>query len=328
MPPEEPLAIQGRRGVTAKVRSAVVPNAPQWEEVERTPEEPETNMPARLALGVVLLLVGVWAYGSTIVEMVTQWDREADYSHGYLVVPAAIAFLWMRRDSFPGWGSCDWILGVPLVAMSAIMRVVAAAFFLEAIDGWSIMPWIAGSVAILFGRAVLLWSLSSILFLFFMVPLPYSLAGSLSSPLQGLATKLSCFVLQCLGQPVISQGNVLIMGNHYLEVAQACSGLRIFMSVVALGFVYLIFISKQWWLRLLILASVLPIAIAANVLRIVTTAFLYEYAAKGIGDKFSHDLAGWIMIPVAAGMFWLVLRYFEILFPETVINRFGDRARA
>jgi exosortase len=324
MSADEIISITGRRAAPKVETPPEAKVHPQDEESNEYVAQREAIEPGdtklRLMLGCVLLVVGVWAYGSTIQEMATQWDREPDYSHGYLVPPAAFLFLWLRRDSFPGVGASDWLIGIPLVLFSIAMRLAAAAFFLEAVDGWSILPWLAGSVAILFGRAVLLWSLSSIAFLFFMVPLPYSLAGSLSLPLQSLATKLSCWTLQCLGQPVIAQGNVLVMGHHHLEVAQACSGLRIFMSIVAMGFVYLIFISKQWWLRILILASVLPVAVAANVLRIVTTAFLYEYAAKGIGDKFSHDLAGWMMIPVAAGMFWLVLRYFELLFPDTELE--------
>jgi exosortase len=316
MAKEQDLQITGRRKAPRSEQPPPSVATPRLS-MERLPPEPVADIPLRCALGVLLLVAGVWAYGSTIMEMVTQWEREADYSHGYLVFPAALVFLWMRRDEFPGVAASDFLLGVPLLLLSQGLRLAAAALFLDSVDGWSLLPWFAGSVAILFGRPILWWSLSSIVFLFFMVPLPFGVAQSLSYPLQTVATKLSCWTLQCLGQPAIEEGHTIIMGTHHLEVAQACSGLRIFMSIVALGYVYLVFVSRAWWLRLLILASVLPVAIVANVLRIVATAFLYEYAARSIGDKFSHDFAGWVMIPVAAGMFWLVLRYFEMLFPDS-----------
>lgn len=272
------------------------------------------QMVPRLALGLLALAVGIWAYFPTLREIVTAWEREADYSHGYLVVPIALIFLWLQRKTFPGVSEDGWIFGCLLVLASASMRLLAGAYFLEALDAWSMLFWLAGCVAILFGWPVLRWSSPSIGFLIFMIPLPFRVEGMLSLPLQRIATKFSCWGLQLLGQPAIAEGNTIMVGDHKLEVAQACSGLRLFVSILALGVAYLMLVRRIWWERLVLLATVVPVAIVANTARIVATGLLYEFASSETAQKFSHDLAGWAMIPFAGLLFWLVLWYLGKLF--------------
>ena len=105
----------------------------------------------RLLAGCVLVGVFVWAYLPTLNNLVYQWGRVADYSHGYLVVPIAIAILWLRRDQFPERVSSSWWLGLGLFMIAAVMRWYAAKYFLEPLVGWTIPIWVAGCVSLLFG---------------------------------------------------------------------------------------------------------------------------------------------------------------------------------
>jgi len=211
------------------------------------------------------------------------------------------------------------------------MRLVAGAFFLETVDAWSMLFWLAGCVAILFGLPVLRWSSLSIGFLAFMVPLPYRIEGALSLPLQRIATKLSTCGMQILGLPAIAEGNTILVGDHTLEVAQACSGLRLFFSILALGVAYLMFARRSWWENVLVLLGVIPVAILANAVRIVTTGVLYEFASSDVAYRFSHDFAGLAMIPLAAALFWLLIWYLdhvmqtqEQLGIETLVSRANE----
>jgi exosortase len=172
------------------------------------------------------------------------------------------------------------------------------------------MAWFFG------GKALCRWCLPAIGFLFFMIPLPYGMERWLSLPLQRIATAISSWVLQCLGQPAIAVGNTIWVGNHTLEVEQACSGLRIFVGILALAYAYLLFVRQSWWERLFIFASVIPISLIANGARIVATALLQQYASSEAAKRFSHDFAGWMMIPFAAGLFALVLWYVRSLVCE------------
>jgi exosortase len=281
----------------------------------QTPDS-RNDLILRLAVGGAVLAVGLWAYYPTLVEMVTAWVKQPDYSHGFLVVPMALEFLYLKRKSFPGFGPSSWLVGALLLLASFGGRYLAGAWFVVAIDGWSMVLWIAGCVAIVFGSGVLRWSGSSIAFLIFMVPLPFSAESMLSLPLQKIATKISCWGLQLLGQPAIAEGNTILVGDHHLEIAQACSGLRLFVSIIALACAYLMLVRRAWWEKALLVASVVPIAILANSARIIATGLLYQFVSSEAAHKFSHDFAGFAMIPVAAAMFLAVLWYLAKLFPE------------
>ncbi len=286
--------------------------------------------------GLVLAAAFAWAYWPTLVSLVGAWNREPDYSHGFFVAPLAVYFLWARRDRYPGSArhaerdeyiaGPAW-LGLLLVAASVAVRVYGAHFYLDALDGWSILLWVAGVVWLLGGWKVMWWAAPSIAFLWFMVPLPFRVERWLSLPLQGAATKLSCWILQALGQPALAEGHTIILGQNQLEVEQACSGLRIFVGIVALAFAYAIVMRRAWWEKALLLLSAVPIALLANAARIVSTGLLYQYVSGEAAKKFSHDAAGWVMILFAAGLFGLVLLYLSRLVREVELVGVGDVVR-
>ncbi|RIK80374.1 MAG: exosortase [Planctomycetota bacterium] len=263
-----------------------------------------------------LLVALVWSYWPTLAETVHAWDTIPDYSHGYLVLPIAAWFLWARRGEFPRdqLRSSQW--GWAFLIAALAIRWAAAYIYIEAVDGWTLPLWIAGTVLLLFGPVVARWAAPAIIFLWFMFPLPYSAEMFLSQPLQGAATKISTAVLQMLGQPALSEGNVILIGERQFEVAQACSGLRIFVGIFALAFAYVLFTRRAWWEKAMLLASAVPITLVANSTRIVATALLQQYVSGEAADKFTHDFAGWVMIPFAAALFWLFLVYISRLFPE------------
>ena len=265
---------------------------------------------------IILAAVCLWSYWPTIITLVEAWNKNPDYSHGYFVVPLAVFFLWARRDIFPGFSRNLAWAGLCVLALSICLRLIAARFYLGGVDGWSIPLWIAGVIWFLSGKKTLWWSLPSIVFLWFMVPLPYGMERWFSLPLQRIATQLSCWVLHCLGQPALAEGNTIWLNEFQLEVEQACSGLRIFMGIMALAFVYLVLARRAWWERVLLILSIIPVALISNSTRIVVTALLYQYVSGEAAHKFTHDLAGWVMIPYAAGLFALVLWYLGSLFRE------------
>jgi exosortase len=268
----------------------------------------------RLLFGGLALAAGAWAYWPTLVEIVATWNREPDYSHGFLVVPVAICFLWARRASCPNFAAPATRVGLILLGISLAARYFGARFFMEFIDGYSILVWLAAVVALIGGWRMLLWTLPSIGFLFFMIPLPFGIETAMSYPLQRIATEVTCWILQVLGQPAFAEGNVILLGDHELEIAQACSGLRLFMSIVALAYAYVVLVHRAWWEKLILLWAIVPIAIVSNATRIVVTGLLFQFTTGKLAHDFAHDFAGWAMIPFAAALFGLVLWYLGKLF--------------
>lgn len=276
----------------------------------------DTTKQGLLAVGLTTLVAAMlWAYWPTLVDLVDAWDRIPDYSHGYLVVPLALYFAWHRRASAPPLNIGFYWPGLLLLGLSFGIRYASALYYIDAMDGWSIPFFVAGAVWLLCGWRMLVFALPSIAFLIFMIPLPFKAETMLSLPLQRIATIVSSFALQCLGLPAIVEGNTILVNEGTFEVAQACSGLRIFVGIAALAFAYVVLTQRPWWQKVLLLLCVGPIAIVANSSRIVMTVLLHEWASAAVSDRFAHDVAGWVMIPYAALLFALVLFYLGWLFP-------------
>jgi exosortase len=287
-----------------------LPASVQSQTAQRAPSTP------RLALAAILLAAGLWSYWPTLENLVGTWLRVADYSHGFLVLPLAAVFLWVRRDSFPGLARSSPWLALALLALSIGMRLAGDVFFFTFLGGWSIVFWVAGLVALVGGWPLLAWSWPAVLFLIFLTPLPFSLENELSGPLQRIATIMSTAVLQFLGQPAFAEGNVILLDDVRLEVAQACSGLRLFVGIVALTYAYVAIIRRPWWEKAILILAAAPIAIVANVARIVTTGLLYQVLQSEASRQTIHDFAGWGMVLLAAAVFWLLLWYLRRLVKE------------
>jgi len=106
-----------------------------------------------------------WSYRPTFQWLIRRWETEPDYSHGYLVAPIAIWFLWMRRDRFPFASVEPAIMGgLAIVAAATAMRWAGTRVYLDSADGWSMMVWIAGVTLLAGGWRVLRWAMPSILF--------------------------------------------------------------------------------------------------------------------------------------------------------------------
>jgi exosortase len=280
----------------------------------------------RLAAGAVLAATFGWAYWPTLVGLVSAWNREPDYSHGYLVVPVALVILWVRREKYPGASSRLAWAGLALVALSVGVRMLGARYYIDAIDGWSIIFWVAGAAWFLGGAPVCRWCLPSILFLWFMVPLPFRVEHAFSRPLQYAATQISCWILQCLGLPAFAENNSLFL-NERIDIGAACAGLRIFMGIVAVAFAYMVLVRRAWWEKVLLVVSIVPVAVAANVARVVVTVLMYQGISDSDWRLRVHDWAGYAMIPLALALFALVSWYVGRLVQTVEVADVGDMVR-
>ncbi|MFN5469337.1 MAG: exosortase/archaeosortase family protein [Pirellulaceae bacterium] len=272
-----------------------------------------------LSAGSVLffLLVGaagIWSFWPSLLSLTQTWEREPDYSHGWLVVPMTLFLLWNRRDTMPkmdlGW---HW-LAIPFLALVLAVRIFGAWGYYDFAEAWAIPFSVIGLSWLAFGRKWVWWAMPALGFLFFMIPLPFRIENQFSQPLQLVATKLSVATLQTLGQPAVAEGTTILLGPHQLEVERACSGLRIFFGMFALSYVYCVLSRRSWLERLLILLATIPIALIANATRIVLTAFAFQWFPGEWAKHVSHDLMGFLMIGLAAILFGAFLWYLGHLF--------------
>jgi exosortase len=289
-------------------------HGPTAEPTGAAPALPQLTL--RAAVAVALAGAFVWSYLPALRELVQTWMHEADYSHGFLVAPLAIYFLWVRRDRFPGLAASPAWGGLALLVAVAVARGLGALVFFSWLSAWLIPLWLAGVCWLLGGWRFCRWCLPSLVFLWFMAPLPYRFEQMLSWPLQRFATISSNWVLQSLGQPAIAEGNVIQVGEVELEVAQACSGLRMFVAFFALSAAFAIVSQARPWQKLLALLSAPPIAIVSNIARVTVTGLLYYNVGGEVANAFTHDVAGWAMIPFAVALLAIELWYVNRLFVE------------
>lgn len=332
-----PVAVAPRSVAASGLEKAAAgaePRMPQAAFSNGTAGEP-ASFPARFARpnafgvagGLALAAMFGWSYWPVLARLVHAWETEPDYSHGWFVVPVVCYLLWSRRASLPCESAARWG-GLVLLILSVLVRVLGSIFFIDAIEAWSLILWVVGAIWLLGGWRLCWWSLPAIGFLFFMIPWPYSAERLLSRPLQQVASSLSCWMLQTIGQPALREGNVVLVADVRLNVVEACSGLRIFVSIVALAYVYCLLTSKPWWTRLAIFLAVAPVAIFANALRIALTGILNVAWSSEAARHFSHDFAGWLMLPVAGALLalggWYLDRLIvpvEVLKPGALLRR-------
>ncbi len=267
--------------------------------------------PKTLAAWGVLAVAFVWFYWSSLGHLLSTWCTQEDYQHGFVVPIFCVFLLWYRRDMImPFAGRWSW-WGLPFLALWAAMRWAAVFFNFGSLPEMSMLPFFAGLALFVGGWQAIHWAWPSIVFLAFMLPLPGELQGLVSQQLQGVATRMSVYVIQTLGIPAVAQGHVIQLTEKPLDVARACSGLRMMTLFFALCIGAAFVVRKPLWEKLFIVVSAAPIAVAANVLRIVLTAVLFELArlwpsvvAPETAEHFMHDLAGFLMMPIGLLLLW------------------------
>jgi len=241
----------------------------------------------------------LWLYWPTLYHLVGQWINDPNFSHGFFVPLFSLFVVWQGRDQLarlplrPAWsgllvlalGMCVLIvgrLGAELfLARSSLLLVLAGLIILFL--GWN------------FFRALLFpWA-----FLLLMIPIPAILFNQITFPLQLLASRLAAGILPLLGVPVLREGNIINIPSMALEVAEACSGIRSLMSLVTLAIIYGFLIEKRLWVRWLLALASIPIAVAANSVRIIGTGLLVQYWGQERAEGYYHASWGWIIFVVS-----------------------------
>jgi exosortase len=276
------------------------------------------------ALLVTLVLVAILGvtHGSTLARLVDRWSHDPQYSHGFIVPLFALAVLWSRRTMLKrvAWRPAWTGLGVLLVGVMA--RIVAAQYDIEPLDALSLLPTAFGLVLLVGGWSVLRWAWPALAFLAFMMPLPFSLEMALAHPLRRLATVMSAFAMQTVGCPAVAEGNIIFIDDIQLGVAEACSGLGMLMTFFALATALAMIVDAPWHDRLVLVGSAIPIAVLANVIRISATGIAYHVAGRdsAMAKMIYHDLAGWLMMPLALALLWLEMKFLANLFLDESLD--------
>jgi exosortase len=263
----------------------------------------------------------VIAYGPVLAGLWRDWLSDDNYAHGLLVVPIALYFAWLRRERLAALPLQPSAAGGLFVLGGLALLLVGTAgieFFLMRV---SILPVLAGIVVFVAGWAHLRVLAFPIAFLILMIPLPALVFNQIAFPLQLVATRVGVSALEALAIPVLREGNVIILATTTLEVAEACSGIRSLMSLTTVAVVLGCLGDDRRWSRALLVASAVPVAIAANGARVAGVGVIAHVYGTEAATGFLHGFSGWLLFAVSLVMLLALSRVLGAVMPTAAAAR-------
>ncbi len=279
---------------------------------------PRSETPTRLTefhwKGVVwfgaLLLA---CYAPVLYVLGQNWAYNEDMGHGFFVPAVAAYIVWQRREVLSRirpepnnwglvlvlWGAAQLMLG----ALGAEIFLTRTAFLISLVG----VVWYLGGTRLLRELAFPLF------LLLFMIPIPAIIYARITLPLQIFATRVAEFILGAFTIPVLRDGNVLELASQKLNVVEACSGIRSLLTLSFLSLVYGYLFDKKAWMRWVLLAGTIPIAIAANAARVTLTGILSEIRTD-LAQGFFHLAEGWVLFLVALALLVLFHRLVNFIY--------------
>ena len=240
-------------------------------------------------------------YVPTFYDLATTLWQQDDLAHGPIILAIILWLIWQQRKALlvvpvntapvPGFGLL--VFGVLLYAVGRSQDIIM-------FEVGALAPILAGVLLIARGWAGIRALWFPLLFIVFLVPLPGFFVDALTGPLKQNVSVIAEQLLYAAGYPVARNGVVLIIGQYQLLVADACSGLNSMFSLSALGLLYLHLMRYKSWLHNgLILASILPIAFCANIVRVLILVLVTYHLGDAAGQGFLHNFSGMALFIIA-----------------------------
>lgn len=287
--------------------------------VEDAPPRDLAGNRRQVWLAAVLLIPLAVMYWETLGLLARAWWNDPNNSHGLLIPPLAAYFAWRQRTKLTQLARTPCRLlgfGLALFALFVyFLGRLGVEFFLTR---FSLLPLLAALVLYFHGKEHFRLLAFPLFLLLLAIPIPALVFNVISLPMQALASATSTSFLQLCGVAVLRDGNIIHLSNTSLGVAEACSGLRSLMSLIALAVIlgYLKWPAlkdgrqasgltgrRPGWrpgaLRLLLVAVSLPLAVLLNIVRITATALLAEYFNVKYAMGFFHLFSGWLVFVLA-----------------------------
>jgi len=232
----------------------------------------------------------------TFYRLFTYGWKQSDYTHGPLILLVFLWLVWRSRDFFslpgddrlqPGFLAL-FLFGLVLYAFGVTNRVMM-------FEAGSLVPVLLGASGFLHGRAAARMMFFPAAYLIFLVPPPLFFIDFVTSPLKRFVAAASEPLLAMLGYPVSRNGVLLFIGDYSIVIGDACSGLRSLVSLLAVGALYAWPKHLSAVKKSVLFLSIIPIAVAANIVRLVLLALITYYLGDSAGQKFFHEYSGFFL---------------------------------
>ena len=273
----------------------------------------------------ILIIAGLFWYlfHRELDDMIYLWITDSSWSHGFLIPFFSLYFINQNKKEILNLQAKPSYIGV-LFLICAILFYI---FNIASPSGWAYFRAISmiaalGSIVLLLGGWVLVkYTWLPIAFLIFAVPLPDRIYRQITIPMRQWAAGAASGLLNLVPEIETAARGVVIdiiyKGQPLepsLDVAEACSGMRLLMAFLALGVAMAYLHHRPFWQRMILLASTIPIAIFCNIVRVTVTGFIYVRIHPKYTQGIYHDVLGMAMLPLAFGLYGLLAWFMSSLF--------------
>jgi exosortase len=248
-----------------------------------------------------LIVAGAVLLGPTFARLGEQvWSREFG-AHGPIVLATGAWLLWRRLPEMAA-GARRGHLGLTIFAAAASLLVYAAgrAFDLISLEAAGVYGFGLAVLHDRFGVRQMLRNWFPILYLGLLLPIPGWMLDEFTAPLKLFVSAVSAGIAGVLGVPIVRDGVTMTAGPYLLLVEDACSGLNSLIGLVSITLFYVYLArSAGWKYTVFLLSLIIPIAIFANVIRIVILILLTYHFGDAVGQGFLHVTAGLVLFGVS-----------------------------
>jgi len=259
-------------------------------------------MRPRFAAWFGLLATTAIVYSPVVAKLAHDWWTDPEYSHGLLCAPAALFLAFSRRralQALPARPSAAGLAGATAAIGLLGLGTLGAELFLTRV---SLALFLASTVVYLYGWRPLRVLALPFALLLLSIPIPAIVITRLTLPLQFAASAMSEWALTTGGIPVLREGNVLVLPNATLQVAEACSGIRSLVSLIVIALVIARMVDRRAAARAGLIAAALPIAVLVNGLRVTATGVATYWYGPVAAEGMAHEALGVAIFVVAVVM--------------------------
>lgn len=250
------------------------------------------------------------------------WNED-DYAHGPIVLVVALFLAWQQRSALSGDTGVRFPSGIEaatgwfFLVFGLLTYALGRSQEILLLEVGSQIPVVLGALLIVLGlsAARALWF--ALFFLLFIVPLPGFVVDTATGPLKQYISVIAEQGLYAAGYPVARSGVTLTVGQYQLLVADACSGLHSMFSLTAMGLLYLYLMQHTSRIRnLIIILVILPIAFAANILRVMVLILVTYHLGDEAGQGFLHGFAGILLFMTGLLLLFVLDGLLGFVFPN------------
>ncbi len=221
-----------------------------------------------------------------------------DYTHAYFILPVFLWLVWLKRRElelvFCKTPPCSGYGGLAALVLGAALFVFGWRNDYMLVSALSFIVVVAGLAAYLYGSAILKAIRFPVLYLLLLVPPPLGILDAVTLPMRYATSVMAVGVVRSFFLPVTRSGLLLYAGGTEIFMGQPCSGFRSLIAMLSLGLVYAYLHKGPFKNKVVLVASIIPLAFLCNVLRVSAMCAATCWFGREIGERV-HDIGGYVV---------------------------------